>query len=291
MVDTVRTRSALAALLADNTAGDISAQDMRDFLASVPVINSPNEQTGSTYTFVLADADQTVIFNRASAQAITIPTNASIAFPVGTRIRCLRKGAGLPTIAPDVGVTLNKPTGTAPPTRIGALVRKTSDQTAANYTTSTAVTWDAEDYDDAAFHDTGSNTSRLSVPSGRGIKQVQLFGAIYTSSTTASLGAFVSIDKGGSQYFPTQISTNAAYGSWAIAIATPEVDVTAGTDYFELKFNGLTDTSITIEQEYSYFGIKVTRIDPVGSIAYQYGHVTIEKIGTDEWMIEGPALG
>lgn len=35
MVDTVRTLAALQALLADNTAGDISAQDVRDFLVSV----------------------------------------------------------------------------------------------------------------------------------------------------------------------------------------------------------------------------------------------------------------
>ena len=35
MVDTVRTKSALLALLADNTARAISAQDLRDFLVSV----------------------------------------------------------------------------------------------------------------------------------------------------------------------------------------------------------------------------------------------------------------
>lgn len=35
MVDTVRTLAALQTLLADNTAGNISAQDLRDFLVSV----------------------------------------------------------------------------------------------------------------------------------------------------------------------------------------------------------------------------------------------------------------
>lgn len=35
MVDTVRTRAELAAILADNTSGDISAQDLRDLLASL----------------------------------------------------------------------------------------------------------------------------------------------------------------------------------------------------------------------------------------------------------------
>lgn len=37
MVDTIRTRAALQALLADNATGDISPQDLRDFLASAPL--------------------------------------------------------------------------------------------------------------------------------------------------------------------------------------------------------------------------------------------------------------
>jgi hypothetical protein len=38
MPDIARTRSALQALFADNTAGDISAQDLRDFLVSAPAL-------------------------------------------------------------------------------------------------------------------------------------------------------------------------------------------------------------------------------------------------------------
>lgn len=38
MPDTPRTRSALVALLPDNGEGQISAQDLRDFLASVPIV-------------------------------------------------------------------------------------------------------------------------------------------------------------------------------------------------------------------------------------------------------------
>lgn len=43
----------------------------------------------------------------------------------------------------------------------GARVKKTTGLTGLNFTTSTAITFDAEDYDDAAYHDTGSNTDRL----------------------------------------------------------------------------------------------------------------------------------
>lgn len=47
MPDTPRTLAALEALLADNTAGDISAQDIRDFLVSVALITGTGELGGT----------------------------------------------------------------------------------------------------------------------------------------------------------------------------------------------------------------------------------------------------
>lgn len=52
------------------------------------------------YTAVLDDAYQTLVpMNKATAIAFKIPTNASVAFPVGTAITILNKGAGLCTIS------------------------------------------------------------------------------------------------------------------------------------------------------------------------------------------------
>jgi hypothetical protein len=52
------------------------------------------------YTAVLDDAYQTLVpMNKATAVAFKIPTNASVAFPVGTAITVLNKGAGLVTIS------------------------------------------------------------------------------------------------------------------------------------------------------------------------------------------------
>ena len=52
------------------------------------------------YTTVLADAYQFLQpMNKATAIAFKIPTNASVAFPVGTAITILNKGAGLCTIS------------------------------------------------------------------------------------------------------------------------------------------------------------------------------------------------
>jgi hypothetical protein len=52
------------------------------------------------YTAVIADQYQQLIsMNKATAVAFKIPTNASVAFAVGTVITILNKGAGLVTIS------------------------------------------------------------------------------------------------------------------------------------------------------------------------------------------------
>jgi hypothetical protein len=59
-----------------------------------------NAQTGTTYTTVLTDSYQVLITqSNASANAIKIPTNASVAHPIGTVITVLNIGAGTCTIS------------------------------------------------------------------------------------------------------------------------------------------------------------------------------------------------
>jgi len=59
-----------------------------------------NAQTGTTYTAVSADQYQTLVtMSNASANAFKIPTNASVAFPVGTVITVMNIGVGLCTIS------------------------------------------------------------------------------------------------------------------------------------------------------------------------------------------------
>lgn len=89
---------------------------------TAPVINlALNAQTGTTYTFVLADNGKLVTASNASAQTYSIPTNASVAFPVGTQINIIQIGAGQVTIqAVTSGTTTVASTGataTAPKLR------------------------------------------------------------------------------------------------------------------------------------------------------------------------------
>jgi len=64
-----------------------------------PKINqSINAQTGTTYTFVLTDNGKFLTASNASAQTYSIPTNASVAFPIGTSIDLIQIGAGQVTV-------------------------------------------------------------------------------------------------------------------------------------------------------------------------------------------------
>jgi hypothetical protein len=71
-----------------------------------PFITPENAQTGTAYTLVLGDQSNLVSMTNASANTLTIPTNASVAYPVGCSIRLYQGGAGQTTIAPTGGVTL-----------------------------------------------------------------------------------------------------------------------------------------------------------------------------------------
>jgi hypothetical protein len=64
-----------------------------------------NAQTGTTYTLVLLDDSKVVTLNNASAIALTIPTNASVAFPIGSQVNIVQLGAGQVTVG-GAGVTI-----------------------------------------------------------------------------------------------------------------------------------------------------------------------------------------
>jgi len=77
--------------------------------------------TGTSDTFVLADADNKLItYSSTSATTITIPPESSVAFPIGSIINVIKIGAsGTTTITQGAGVTISSTgaTATAPALR------------------------------------------------------------------------------------------------------------------------------------------------------------------------------
>lgn len=112
--------------------GDVLSAAMYNGLVSFTI----NSQTGTTYTTVLNDSYQVLITqSNASANAIKIPTNASVAHPIGTVITLLNIGAGTCTIsAVTSGTTTILSAGATPaqPTlgqyRSCAIIKTNTDQ-------------------------------------------------------------------------------------------------------------------------------------------------------------------
>lgn len=63
-----------------------------------PKINLAFDAETTSYTAILANNGQVVTMNNASANNFSIPTNASVAFPIGTQINVLQIGVGQTTI-------------------------------------------------------------------------------------------------------------------------------------------------------------------------------------------------
>lgn len=66
-----------------------------------------NAQTGTTYTLALTDVAKIVTLSNAAGITLTVPTNASVAFPTGTQIIIVQTGAGQVTVSPAGGVTVS----------------------------------------------------------------------------------------------------------------------------------------------------------------------------------------
>jgi len=81
--------------------------DALDFATSTLPINAQI----ASYTLVLADKDKIVEISNASANTLTVPLNATVAYPVGTQINIIQTGAGQTTVAATGGVTINSTPG------------------------------------------------------------------------------------------------------------------------------------------------------------------------------------
>jgi hypothetical protein len=77
---------------------------------AVAIYNIFNRRTAS-YTLVRGDAGKIVEMNVGSANNLTVPANADVAYPIGTEIQVLQYGAGQTTIVAAGGVTLRSKSG------------------------------------------------------------------------------------------------------------------------------------------------------------------------------------
>jgi len=136
----------------------------------------------------------------------------------------------------------------------GALVKKTADQTGADYTTATAVVWGAEVYDSDDIHNTSTNPTRLTVPLG--IAQVRLRANVEVVSIAADTWASLYTQKNGAA-FDGQASTTVETGKTTASLncGTATIAVAPG-DYFELLLQ-TEDSAVDVVAAGSWFAMEL----------------------------------
>jgi hypothetical protein len=89
----------------------LTSSDLNAFEAGLNETIPLNTQTGTTYTIAATDAGDLVTLTNSSPITLTVPTNATIPFAIGTQVTIAQGGVGKVTVAAAVGVTINAADG------------------------------------------------------------------------------------------------------------------------------------------------------------------------------------
>lgn len=144
----------------------------------------------------------------------------------------------------------------------GCLVKKASDQTSADYTSLTAVAWDAEIYDFGGFHDNSSSNTKLIVPAAVDGRYGVLYATMAIENLTTDHTIEIYTNKNGSPAFSGMGGVScmgrnngqAANSHWVHCSSAP-ILMEEGDEY-ELMMQSYTDSSITVKA-HSNFGIHI----------------------------------
>jgi hypothetical protein len=66
-----------------------------------------NAQTGTSYSYALADASKLLTMSNAASNTVTVTKQATVTWVTGTQLRIMNLGAGVTTLVADTGVTIN----------------------------------------------------------------------------------------------------------------------------------------------------------------------------------------
>jgi hypothetical protein len=103
-------------IAASSALGTSNAVSINASTQDVTVVNNlyakrPIVTQSDSNTFALTDANTWQKCTKGTAMTLTVPANATIAFPIGTEIDVYQQGAGQVTIAAAGGVTINSAFG------------------------------------------------------------------------------------------------------------------------------------------------------------------------------------
>jgi len=93
------TSAQLATALTDETGSGANVFATSPTITTPIIVQSINAQTTAAYVTVASDAGAIVTVSNASANTFKLPTNASVAYAIGSTITLIQIGAGATTIS------------------------------------------------------------------------------------------------------------------------------------------------------------------------------------------------
>jgi hypothetical protein len=91
--------NSLRPLVINAYSGVLNSYNGQYFTGGTIIASPINPQTTTSYPAVYSDAGSIVTMNSSSSNTLSIPTNASVAFPVGASITVIQIGSGMTTIS------------------------------------------------------------------------------------------------------------------------------------------------------------------------------------------------
>jgi hypothetical protein len=236
--------------------------DLGNAVDSAVAIPSYNNQTGTTYTFVLADAAKVVSSNNASGVTFTIPPQSSITWTTGTTLTVANYGAGSVTIAGGAGVTVTNSGATVSQYGSASIIRTASDAwTVIPFAGGAALLSDS-----AISGTTGSPTTATYTDSGINYKSYKFTGSGSITFTKAGLidilvvggggsGGLYAVQRGGGGGAGMYLQKNGVYMEAATASITIGAGASNASEGLSRNGNPGFPSGISIGANYIYTAI------------------------------------
>lgn len=177
----------------------------------------------------------------ARSAAITSPQEGMITFLKDTNSTEYYSGAAWVAISAPAAATF-----------VGCFLSKSGTQ-AITTATATALTFDTESFDTDGFHSNVTNTSRITIPSGKDGKYLVTPQVRVESNSTGR--RILALYKNGSIVLLNQFE-QVPSGTGAVTVGNSFIMSLVATDYIELYFTQTSGGNLNANTEGTYFGVE-----------------------------------